>query len=260
MAYALVGGWGYLGANLVKYLPSCIIARKSSIEKRPFLKKYFKEVDVRVVKEFEVEELKDALRGCEVMVYVAGKLKGSEKEMWESHVVRAEEALKAADSLGLKKVYISSVAAVGIAESCIENGYVVEEEEHLSGCEPLGPYSKTKAKGEKVALRYSASIIRPAAIWGEAGYYIEWRFLYLAQKRSIPVPNVSSSSVHCIAKGIKEGEEGKWYYTVDGTLRDLGFKTFEFKPPLWLIRLAPGFAKVSMLAMRYRYKSKYLVC
>ena len=260
MAYALVGGWGYLGANLVKHIPSCVIARRSSVEKRPFLKKYFEGVDVRLVNEFEEDELKEALRGCKAMVYVAGKLKGTEEEMRDSHVIRAEKALKAADSLGLKKVYVSSVAAVGIAEACVKDGYVVEEEEHLKGCIPVGPYSKTKAEGERIALKYNASIIRPAAIWGEGGYYIEWKFLYFAKKHSIPIPNVSASTIPCIAKGIMEGKEGMWYYTVDATLRDLGFKAFEFKPPLWLIKVAPGFTKVSLIAMRYRYKSRHLSC
>ena len=260
MVYALVGGWGYLGLNLVKLLPSCIVARKSSVQKRPFLKKYFEGVEVRLVNEFEEEELKGALEGCEAMVYLAGKLKGSKEEMFDAHVKRAEEALRAAEKLGMRSIYISSVAAVGIAEDCLKEGYVVEEEEHLKGCKPVGAYSKSKAEGEKVALRYGASVLRPALIWGEGGYYLEWKLLRLAKKFSILIPNMSASTVECVAKGIELGKGGKWYYVVDTTLKELGFKVIEFKPPLKALELVPDPLKVALIPMRYRYKSERLEC
>ncbi|NPA85628.1 MAG: NAD-dependent epimerase/dehydratase family protein [Crenarchaeota archaeon] len=266
MKYALVGGWGYLGVNLVDRLPSCVIARRSSAKKRPFLKKYFENAEVYLLNELTEEELKAALSKCgaDVLLYLVGKLKGSREEMYDAHVTKALTSLKVAEELGMKYIYTSSVAAMGIAERCADENLVVrEEEEHLKGCEPVGPYSETKMIGEKEVLKRnpSAGIIRPALIWGERYYHPEQKLFRILKRYGIPWPNASVSTIPCIIKGIEESlKTGGWYLTVDTDLRGVGLRAFDWRPSISLIRRAPGIIKVALVPMRYRYASRKLRC
>ena len=264
MKYALVGGWGYLGSNLVELLPSCVIARRSSAQRRPFLRKYFEGKEVYLLDEISEEGLKGVLEKCgaDVLVYLVGKLKGSREEMYEANVTKALEALEAARELGLKYVYTSSVAAMGIAERCARSLVVKEEREHLKGCEPAGPYSETKMTGEREVLKRdpNAGIVRPALIWGERYYHPEQKLLRAVKRYGIPWPNMSVSTVGCIANGIEEAVKGGWYLTVDTDLRGVGVKAFDWRPPLSLIRRVPGALKIALIAMRYRYASDRVNC
>ncbi|UXD22845.1 hypothetical protein IPA_08840 [Ignicoccus pacificus DSM 13166] len=262
MKYAIVGGWGYLGVNLVDLLNSCIITRRSSAKRRPFLKKYFEDKEVYFVD--DIGEIGGALEDCgaDVLVYAVGKLKGSEEEMREAHVTKALEALKAAKELGLKYVYISSVAAMGIAERCSKNLIISEEEEHLKGCEPAGPYSKTKMEGERALLKEDPSIgiVRPALIWGDKYYHIEQKLLRIAKKYRIPWFNVSVSTIPCIARGIEESLRGGWYLTVDTDLKGVGIRALDWRPSYSLIKKVPGDLKMMLSSFRYRYRSRNLKC
>jgi len=264
MKYALVGGWGYVGANLAERLNSCVIARKSSAEKRPFLREAFKDKEVILVNEFSREELERALGECkaDALVYLAGKIKGRLEEMREAHVEKALLALDVAKGLGLRYVYVSSVAAMGIADAC-EEDYVREEEELLKGCVPFGKYSKTKAEGELKLYERSkeVGIVRPALVVGKYAYHPEWRLLEVARAKGVPVPNLSATTIPCLTKAIEEASRRPgWYLAVDKTLKDLGFKTFELRPPGKLIKLLPDPVNLALLVMRYRYASRKLKC
>ncbi len=266
MKYALVGGWGYVGANLSDYLNSCVIARKSSVEKRPFLKHAFEGKEVIVVKEFNEEELKNALESCkaDVLVYVAGKIKGKYEEMKEAHVEKALLAYEISEKMGIRYVYISSVAAMGLADNCKVGGAVMEEDELLKGCEPVGSYSVTKAEGELALYdrsRGRVGIVRPALVKGKYAYHIEWKWLRVAKRLRIPVPNVSVTTIPCLVQGIETAAERPgWYIAVDASLGEIGLNTFELKPPKALIRALPDPFNLSLLSLRYRYASRYLPC
>ncbi len=264
MKWALLGGWGYLGANLVDLLPSCVIARRSSAERRPFLKNVFEDKEVYLLEEINEKSLREALENCgaDALFYLIGKLKGKKEEMYEAHVTKAILAAKVAKEMDLRFVYTSSIAAMGLADACERGGIVYEEEEHLKGCEPLGPYSETKALGEREVLKAypGAGIVRPSAIVGKYGYYVEWKFLDLAKRKGVPVPNLSAVTPECVAKAAEEALKGGWVIASNLTLKDLGFKTFEWRPPKSLVRLVPGFMKVALIAMRYRYSSRRANC
>ena len=266
MKYALVGGWGYVGANLSDYLDSCVIARKSSVERRPFLEYAFEGKEVIVVNEFNEEELRSALERCkaDVLVYVAGKIKGTYEEMKEAHVDKAVLAYEISERLGIRYVYISSVAAMGLADRCKVGGVVMEEDELLKGCEPVGSYSTTKAEGELTLFdksRGRVGIVRPALVKGRYAYHVEWKWLRMAKKLRIPVPNVSVTTIPCLVQGIETAAERPgWYIAVDTSLGEIGLKTFDLKPPKALIRALPDPWNVSLLSLRYKYASKYLPC
>ncbi|ALU12657.1 hypothetical protein EYM_06135 [Ignicoccus islandicus DSM 13165] len=269
MKYAVIGAWGYLGANLLNELPSCGIARKSSAERRPFLKEAFNGKEMYLLNEIAEEELKDALERCgaDSVIYAIGKLRGNYDQMKEAHVDKALLSLRVAKELGLKSfVYVSSVLAMGIAEKCKDlNGVVTEEESHLEGCEPIGNFSITKAMGEAEIVRNSegitVGIIRPALIVGKWAYHPEWKYLNLAKSLGLPTPNLSASTINCIVQGIEVAStSGGWYLTVDGSLKELGFRAFDVKVPLGLIKAAPDSLKPLLLALRYKYASRLLPC
>jgi len=259
---AVVGAWGYLGANLLELTDSCGVARRSSAEKRPFLNEAFKDKEMYLIDEISEEELREVLERCgaDAVVYAAGKLFGKREEMYDSHVTKALISLRVAKELGLKYVYVSSVAAMGLADACEEGGKVREEGELLKGCVPLGKYSETKAEGERAVWREGGSIVRPALIVGKWAYRPEWKLLNFARERSLPVPNMNVSSAECVAKAIERAaSEPGWYLAVDGTLRDLGFRAYDLKPPKAVIKALRPVAH-ALVVMRYRYESRRLKC
>jgi len=266
MKYALVGGWGYVGANLSDHMESCVIARKSSAERRSFLEYAFEGKEVIMVNEFNEKELREALERCgaDVLVYVAGKIKGKYEEMKEAHVDKALLSYDIAEELGMRYVYISSVASMGLADKCKVGGVVMEEDELLEGCEPVGNYSITKAEGELKLYERSkgkVGIVRPALVKGKYAYHIEWTWLKIAKKLKIPVPNVSVTTIPCLVQGIETAvERPGWYIPVDTSLAELGLKTFEVKPPKVLIKSLPDPWNLSLLSLRYKYASRYLAC
>ncbi len=264
MKYAIVGGWGYLGVNLVKELPSCIITRRSSKERRKLLEKYFEGKEIYVINEVNEVELGQTLERCgtDVLVYAVGKLRGSPSEMIDAHVNKAKVALRLAKNLNMRYVYVSSVAAMGIAERCAKPDLTVTEEaEHLKGCEPAGPYSYSKMLGEKEVMKEGADgIVRPALIWGDVYYHPEQKLLRVLKRYGLPWINLSVSTIPCIAIGIERAMKGGWYLTVDGDLRDVGVRAIDWRPPYTLVKKAPGSLKMILASFRYRYESSKLEC
>ena len=266
MKYALLGGWGYVGANLAELLDSCVITRKSSKERRPFLAPIFEDKEVIEINEVTEEELRKALEECgaDVLVYLIGKIKGSYEEMKEAHVDKALLAYEVSEELGMRFVYTSSVAAMGFADKCKTGGFVMEEDELLEGCEPFGDVSVTKAEGELrlwEKSRGNVGIVRPALFWGRYAYHPEWKLLKLFKKLRIPVPEISVTSAQCMAIAVETAAERRgWYIASDKTLSDLGLKTVEVKLPKDLIKKAPRSLHLPLLVMRYKYSSRYLPC
>ncbi len=267
---ALIGGYGYLGANLSELVNSCIITKRSSVIKRPFLAEVFKDKEVIIVEEINKDSLREALRSCkpDVAVYLIGKITGTYEEMREAHVTLAEKAVNASIEARVPSfVYISSTASVGIAERCLVEGYVEEEESLLEGCQPIGSYSETKAMGEKTVFKYNASgeisvgIVRPPLILGGYGYRPEHKWLEISYRFKIPTFDMNYTSPECVLQGILTASKNPgWYYTVEGTLSERGYVALNLKPPIWLIKKAPDSLKPMLLAMRYRFSSRYIYC
>ena len=270
MKLALIGGYGYVGANLAEITDSCVITKRSSIIKRPFLAEVFKDKEVIVLEVMNEESLREALRSCrpDVAVYLVGRLRGTPRELKEAHVDLAEKAVRASIEARVPSfVYVSSTASVGIAENCVVEGYVEEEDSLLEGCEPVGTYSETKAMGERTVFKYNASreinvgIIRPPLVLGKYGYRLEHKLLELSLKFKLPIFDMNYVGPECIVQGIRVASNNPgWYYTVEGFLSEKGYPAISVKPPVWLIRRAPDSLKPLLLAMRYRYNSRYVYC
>ncbi len=259
-----------MGANLAELVDSCVITRRSSIIKRPLLAEAFKDKEVIVVEEMNENSLRESLRSCkpDVAVYLVGKLKGTFDELKEAHVELAEKALRASIEARVPSfIYVSSTASVGIAENCVIEGYVEEEDSLLEGCEPTGTYSETKAMGERTVFKYNASreinvgIIRPPLVLGKYGYRLEHKWLEISLKFKIPTFELNYVGPECILQGIRVASNNPgWYYTVEGFLSEKGYSAINLRPPVWLIKRAPDALKPLLLAMRYRYNSRYVYC
>ncbi len=236
------------------------------MEKRSFLSPAFEDKEVIVINEVNAKELEEALKKCDadVLVYLIGKLKGTYEEMREAHVEKALLSYRVANKLGLRFVYVSSVASMGFADKCKVGGFVMEEDDLLSECEPIGIYSSTKAEGELKLYDESkgeVGILRPALFWGDYAYHVEWKLLKIAKKTRLPVPDISVTTAPCMAQAVEvAAKRPGWYISVDKTLSDLGFITFDLKLPKGVISKAPHPIQLALLVMRYKYSSRFLAC
>ncbi len=213
MSALLVGGFGFIGVNLARYLRErgydvCVAARATSIDKRRWLRPVFEEqgVQLYVYTELGADSILAAIRGCGArhVYYLAGAIEGSWSRLWEAHVGIWMKTLDAVSSSeGVEAVvYVSSVAAMGDASRCRdEDGYVVEEPILGRGCKPKGVYESTKAEGEQRGYeaflneRLPVIIVRPVVVFGEYGYHDEWKTLYNFAKKGWMV-NASLDTIY----------------------------------------------------------------
>jgi nucleoside-diphosphate-sugar epimerase len=114
----------------------------------------------------DVESLKTALRGAEVVYHVAGlTAAASEREFLAVNrdgTVRLVDAVRAAAPSLARLVYVSSIAAVGPTA----RGARLDED---SPCRPVTAYGRSKLAGEAVvrgAAGVRWTVVRPAVVYG----------------------------------------------------------------------------------------------
>lgn len=200
----IIGGIGYLGYNLALEHSSegdvvYIAARKSSAQRRRRLFGELKQLAEKVLLTSTLQDPADIQGsidsiGCPDIAYMAvGKLMGRPEELMEANAIiprKWAEALARRCSNTLY-VYISNTLAVGDAGDCAENNHVAEEHQHLKGCRPVGPHSRSKMEGERNVMnicrrtRLSVAILRPGLLVGRWCYHEEWRLLYRLAKLHI---------------------------------------------------------------------------
>jgi nucleoside-diphosphate-sugar epimerase len=107
--------------------------------------------------------LQEALAGVETVIHLAGVTKALRPEEYYDGNVRATtNLLVAMAGSGARLVHVSSLAAIGPAES-VDRPVDEETEPH-----PLSDYGKSKLEGEKLvrASRPDAVIVRPPVVYG----------------------------------------------------------------------------------------------
>ncbi len=235
----LVGGLGYLGYNIARYYASrgaagrvLVVARRRSAERRRVLLDLLQRLGVNV--DYSLESLSGGAaerlikaRGCPRLAYLlTGKLRGERQLVWEANVEVPQSWAEALAALcpGAVVVYASTIAAAGDASACASGGVVVEEDEHLRGCKPLGEAGVAKAEAERRLLRLCGGLrvllLRLGLLVGEAAYHREWRlFLRLARLGLAPQPRGLGISVTPAVDvaGVAEaftasGESCSWAY------------------------------------------------
>lgn len=100
----------------------------------------------------QVESLRSALSGCDVLVHVAADYRlwvPDPKEMYAANVEGTRELLKLAREVGARKVvYTSSVATMGFRR----DGTIVDEATPVGLGDMIGHYKRSKFLGEQEAI------------------------------------------------------------------------------------------------------------
>jgi dihydroflavonol-4-reductase len=107
--------------------------------------------------------LKEALAGVETVIHLAGVTKAVWRdEYYDGNVRATANLLLAMAGAGARLVHVSSLAAVGPAES------VKRPVDEDTGPHPLTHYGKSKLEGERLvrASRPDAVIVRPPVVYG----------------------------------------------------------------------------------------------
>ena len=298
MVDVLVGGLGFLGANIARVLVErgrkvVVVGRRGSEAKRPRIARALRElgVDVRLFDRIEASKLEDL--GGDNYYYLIGVIAGGYEAQRRAHVGLLGEVMEAASRLGSRLIYVSSIGAIGEVVGVKPGGEVYEEEEHLS---PLrhrhySYHEVTKAEGERLIVSRGSQlggkwcIIRPGLLVGPWNYHLEWRLykllldLRIAPKLGRGLPVVHVLDVAEVAFEASEGiYDGLWLNVVSPYYPDFSDLVLEgcrqlsrrclVVPVGWTLALgaalgalAPKGSPLALtrsLRLNYRYLSRHL--
>ena len=145
MKIAVTGASGFIGSNLTAHLS----ARGDLV--RP------------VPRPFDRPDLVDTLRGCDVVIHLAGVISAvREDEYAIGNVTAARLVAEAARACGARLVHISSLAAAGPAPPRAPR---VEDDADA----PITAYGRTKLAGERAikgVMGLPWTILRPGVVYG----------------------------------------------------------------------------------------------
>ncbi len=292
MRVAVVGGVGYVGVNVVPRLAGAghevvVVARRSSIEKRPLLKRELERSGARIASFPALDSKTLAGLGADVYVHMAGAVDRPKHALWEAHVGLAESIVNAAVAVGARVVYTSAVAAVGRLPGAGPGSPVYDGDPSSTRGVPESYYEETKARGEDVVagargLGGKWSILRPGMVVGRHMTHPEWRALRALLRLGVaPVMGWEAPFAHRddLAEAYLAAVEGR----LDGVavhvvswhsdLWDLASRACEAagkrcRPLRWGLvlklagPLAPGVSRLKMAYLMYRrgyrYESRYL--
>ncbi|MFP3080732.1 MAG: NAD(P)-dependent oxidoreductase [Acidilobus sp.] len=208
MKQVLVGGVGFVGANLVAELRKrhevLVVARPSSIKKRPRIAEDIRRMgaDILLLDSITPEAL--ARVGGDAYHHVAGVLAGSREALEEAHVNLLRRVISAASQVKARVVYVSSTGVSTEIRGVPPGSKVSEEERHLDPATFVHrtPYEITKAEGERLlvssdeALGGRWAILRPSVIFGPWGYEPQWRATLWAARRGLTLFTGSRNAVY----------------------------------------------------------------
>jgi len=166
----VTGANGFVGSNLVDYLADqdvyvkCLVHHKDQLQ---WINNLPGKVEIIVGDIVDINSLKDAVQGVDVIFHLAGVIKSLQKrDFFNINVQGTENLLKATIKYNsnLKRfLYMSSQSASG--PSC--NGDTVTEN---NSCYPVSEYGRSKMEAEKVVLSYNniipVTIVRPSTVYG----------------------------------------------------------------------------------------------
>jgi nucleoside-diphosphate-sugar epimerase len=164
MTWFITGGSGFLGINLVRYL----LARGERVvtfDVAPF--DYPEQDSIRSVRGNirDREALRDAMRGCDVVVHTAAALPlYTAEDIRSTDIDGTRNVLDSAMSLGIARVvHISSTTVYGIPDH-----HPLTEDDALDG---VGEYGKAKIAAEEACVAYRKKglvvpVLRPKSFIG----------------------------------------------------------------------------------------------
>lgn len=228
----VTGATGFLGSRLIELLiqrhyPVRALARKlSNIEKLKGLQAEIFFGDVA-----DIESLKSAFEGVDIVVHAAADTKGSEEDGKVSTIQGTKNVIDLCQKYKIKKLaYISSCSVYGVAD--YKKGEVITEESSLERYpERRGAYSNGKYQADRIVTeamnKDSLPIVclRPGTIFGPGGeIFTPMMGFALGQKVFaiigsgnfvLPLVYIDNLVDSIIAVIEKEGSIGKIYNVVD---------------------------------------------
>ncbi len=292
MEAALIGGIGFIGVNVAEEMIKrgwkvIIVSRRTSVRKRPLIYNHLKNLKVSFmfVDKIDYEAIKDL--SPDVFVYLIGKISGTKRELWESHVEILKDVIGVAGSSGSKIIYMSAISSLGDVKGKGKGDVIYEEEKHLDPDVHFqrNDFERSKAEGERTlvgsdrVLKGRWTIIRPGLVTGRWAYHIEWRSISALARiglglRLYPVP---ITCVEDLSKLVAEASEGEynslWINTVskntdlkevsETICRSLSpFKRCASLNARTLIKVSPGIGPLrvvkDLVSRSYIYRSKHL--
>lgn len=166
----VTGASGFLGSNLTHALvkqgvtPRVFVRPGSRQDTFPLSQVNLYEGDLR-----DVETLKKAVAGVDVVYHCAATMKGTKDEFFQSNVQGTAQFLEAARASGVQRfIHVSSVAVYGPGQKTI----IREEEDYDPLPQQRGYYTWTKIESDRLALQFAkerqfpVTILRPGIIYG----------------------------------------------------------------------------------------------
>ncbi len=164
MKICITGGAGFLGINLTRYL----LAKGHQIVSIDFAEYTYPEKDVVNAILGDIrhpDEVREAVKGCDVVVHAAAALPlYTPEDIFSTDIEGSRIVFEEAYKAGIKRVIqISSTAVYGIPKH-----HPIYENDELIG---VGPYGKAKIEAEKVCADFRnkgmcVPIIRPKSFVG----------------------------------------------------------------------------------------------
>jgi nucleoside-diphosphate-sugar epimerase len=164
MTFFITGGAGFLGINLARHL----LARGHKVVSYGLVPFDYPErgAVVEVLGDIRTyEQLKAAMRGCDIVVHAAAALPlYSAEDIRSTDIDGTRNVLKAAQELRVERVvHVSSTAVYGIPDH-----HPLREDDTLDG---VGEYGKAKIAAEEVCVEYRRQgmcvpIVRPKSFIG----------------------------------------------------------------------------------------------
>ncbi|MBZ5584099.1 MAG: NAD-dependent epimerase/dehydratase family protein [Acidobacteriia bacterium] len=155
----ITGGTGFIGGHLVERLAAAGEPARCFIRRKTLPAWWPPEMEPAFGDLASGDGLKDALRGVDAVIHLAGTTKALRPADYHAGNVRAAETLaRALADRPVRLVHVSSLAAAG------PGAFVTEEMEPR----PVSHYGRSKLEGERIvrAIAPEAVIVRPPVVYG----------------------------------------------------------------------------------------------
>ncbi len=200
MKILVTGASGFVGKDLVKKLKK---------QKHKIIE--FNSSDGNNI--FDKKKLDEKMKNIDIVIHLAAKLDGDEKEILKTNVDGTKNVIDIAIKNNVKKfILISSTGVYGNTKS------LVNEDSEKN---PENTYEKSKLSAENIVLSYrekiNVNILRSAMIFGPNKY---WNNLFKILKKGFPLPCSGNNTfqiiyvkdlVNAIILLTKKGSNGEIY-------------------------------------------------